>query len=255
MAGGFQGIIDAVFNPVFGWLLHTPPILALLILATLLAVVSTLLQKYLTDQAKMRRLRDDTKRYQEQMKKLKDKPEEMMKVQQKMLPLQMDLMKESFKPLLVSMLPFLLIFFWLSSHFAFLPILPGQEFTVTATFADGVGGSATLASTTLVIPGAVQVVKDGAAQWTLTGSGGTHDLTLEFSGATYNRKVLITNEPKYETPVMPLRGSVTSFDVGNKKLTPLDGFSLFGWHPGWIFYYILFSIPLSLLLKKWMKVV
>ena len=107
-------IIDIFFNPVFGWMFKIPPILAILILAFLLGLISTLLQKYLTNQGKMRRLKEDTKRLQEQYKKLmKEDPHKAIKIQQKMLPLQMDLMKESFKPLLVTLIPFLLIFFLL----------------------------------------------------------------------------------------------------------------------------------------------
>jgi len=249
----YQTLIDTIFNPVFGWMLNIPPIAAILLLALILGLISTLLQKFMTDQAKMKRLRDDTKKYQEQIKKLKDNPAEMMKVQQKVMPIQMDLMKESFRPLLITLVPFLLIFFWLSNHFAFYPVQPNQPFTVTATFESGVGGNATLASGNLTITQPTQEVKDGVASWTVKGPAGTHHLTLEFAGATFKRDVLITTERLYEPPVVPLHGSVTAFNVENEKLKPIRGFNLFG--GGWIFYYIVFSIPLSLLLKKWLKVV
>ncbi|HIH24978.1 TPA: DUF106 domain-containing protein [Candidatus Woesearchaeota archaeon] len=257
MVSGFQAFVDMIFNPVFGWLLDVPSLLAIVFLASLLALISTLLQKYLTDQAKMKRLRDDTKKYQEQMKRLREDPEKLLKVQQKVMPIQMELMKESFKPLLVTLVPFLLVFFWLSSHFAYFPIEPNTPFTVSATFEEGVGGVAVLGgASVLTIDSPERNVKDGAASWVVKGPAGEHYLNLTFAGATFERKVLITDERAYLQPQMPLSGTVKSFDVGNKKLTPLgDGFSLFGWHPGWIFYYILLSIPLSLLLKKLLKVV
>lgn len=257
MVSGFQAFVDMIFNPVFGWLLDIPSLLAILFLAALLALISTLLQKYLTDQAKMKRLRDDTKKYQEQMKRLRDDPEKLMKVQQKVMPIQMDLMKESFKPLFVSLVPFLFVFFWLSSHFAYFPIEPNTPFTVSATFEKGVGGIAVLGgASALTIEQSEQTVKDGLAAWVVRGPAGEHELNLTFAGATFQRKVLITEDREYLQPQMPLSGTVKSFDVGNEKLTPLgDNFSLFGWHPGWIFYYILLSIPLSLLLKKVLNVV
>jgi uncharacterized membrane protein (DUF106 family) len=259
MVSGFQVFIDTVFNPIFGWMLNIPPILAIIILATLLALISTLLQKYLTDQAKMKRLRDDTKKYQEQMKKLRQKPEEMMKVQQKVLPIQMELMKESFKPLLVTLIPFLLIFFWLSNHFAYHQIQPNQPFVVSATFEEGITGNATLSGEGLQIEQPTQAVQqkddEGYAKWVVKGPPGEHKLDLSFAGATISRDVLISNDRIYETPIMPKRGTVTAFNIENKKLEPLGNFNIFGWHPGWIFYYIVLSIPLSLLLKKVLNVV
>lgn len=259
MVGTFQTVIDAAFNPIFGWLLNIPPILAIILLASILALVSTLLQKYLTDQAKMRRLRDDTKKMQEQMKKVKDDPAKLMKIQEKIMPIQLELMKESFKPLLVSLIPFLLVFFWLSNHFAFHNIEPNTPFVVSATFEEGINGNAELYSETLQITDAMQAVKqdedEGVAKWVVKGAAGEHDIVLGFMGANITRKVLISEDRVYETPQMPRRGTVTSFNVENDRLVPLGAFNMFGWHPGWIFYYIIFSIPLSLLLKKLLDVV
>lgn len=256
MVGATQSLTDLLFNPIFGWLLDIPPILAILFLSLLLGLVSTLLQKYLTNQAKLKRLRDDTKKMQKQMKELKD-PEKVMKMQQKMLPIQMEMMKESFKPLLVTMIPFLLVFFWLSHHFAFHAIAPNEPFTVTAHFDDGISGVATLAASpgvTIADPNAS--VQEGKAVWELVAGAGEYDLNLTFGGQTITRSVLISSEREYVTPKQPFRGAVTSFDVDNKKLLPLgDGFNLFGWYPGWIAYYILLSIPISLGLKKLLNVV
>ena len=259
MVSGFQGFVDLLLNPVFGWLLHIPPVIGILILSLLLGLVSTLLQKYLTDQAKMRRLRDDTKKLQQQLKdaqKAKDQ-DKMMKVQKKMMPLQMDLMRESFRPVLITMIPFLIIFFWLNSHFAYYPLLPDQPFTVTATFQEGIAGNATLAAQGLAVAEPVQAIKDGKATWTLQGPAGEYALTLTYAGAEFTRRVLVTDEREYLAPVMKLNGPVASFNADNAKVKPVPGF----WVPwgdkqaGWIFWYILFSIPTSLGLKKLLKVV
>ncbi len=257
MVSGFQGFVDAMFNPVFGWMMYIPAIIAILIMAGLLALISTLLQKWMTNQGKMRRLKEDTKKYQEQMKKSRDDPAKVMKIQQKIMPIQMDLMKESFKPLLVTIIPFLFVFFWMSSHFAFLPVQPDQPFAVSATFDAGISGNATLiGGPGIVIENPTQQVQNGLIKWVVRGSAGEHDLNLTFAGATFQRKVLITTAREYIQPKMPLSGTVRSFDVENTKLIPLgDGFHFWSWYPGWIFYYILLSIPMSLLLKKWMDVV
>jgi uncharacterized membrane protein (DUF106 family) len=256
MVSTFVTIIDTVFNPVFGWMLRIPPVLAIILLALILGLISTLLQKYLTNQSKMRRLKDDTKKYQDQLKKLRDKPEEMMKVQQKVLPIQMELMKESFKPLLVSLLPFLLVFFWLSNHFAYHELQPNTRFGIAATFTDGIAGNATLTASGLTIDAPTQEIVNHAAHWTAQGSVGEYKLDLQFAGQTIGtRDVLISADRKYESPVKSLSGIATSLNIENQKLVPILRFSFFGWQPGWIFYYIIFSIPISLLLKKWLHVV
>jgi len=254
---GFKEIIDMLLNPVFSWIFNLPPIVAILILSIVLGLLTTLLQKYMTDQAKMKRLKADTKKYQVQMKELQKKgeTEKLMKLQKKMMPLQMDLMKESFRPLFVTMIPFLMIFFWLGNHFAFYPILPNQPFTVTAVFDDEVAGEATLISENLDIEEPTQQVSNGEIKWNVQGSEGLYAMELSFAGASFKRNVLITTDRSYITPVLPLKGTVEEFNVNNQKLTPLGKFSLFGWFPGWIFCYILFSIPISLGLKKVLGVV
>lgn len=255
----FQSIVDMLLNPVFGWLLDIPPIVAIIFLSVLLGLISTLLQKYMTNQAKMKRLKDDTKKMQVQMKEHQKKGDQdkLMAVQKKMMPLQMQLMKESFRPLIVTMIPFLLIFFWLGSHFAFFPILPDEPFTVTVEFEKGVSGEATLVvPEQLTLEEDVKEIVEGAAVWTLSGPAGTYPLTLSYAGAEFSREVLITEERKYIRPISSMKGTVKEFNVDNQKLLPLgDGFNLFGWFPGWIFYYIIFSIPVSLGLKKLLKVV
>lgn len=255
----FVDIVDAIFNPVFGWLLNIPPILAILILSLLLGLFSTVLQKYLTNQAKMRRIKNDTKKMQKQMREHQKKGEtdKVLKVQQQLMPIQMDMMKESFRPLLVTMVPFLLIFFWLSNHFAFYPVQPGESFPVSAEFGSGASGEVTLSvPESFTLDEATKQVVDGEAAWMVSGPEGKHAIQLSYAGATFSRNVLITEARSYEPPVEQFDGPVQSITIGNKKLLPLgDGFNLFGWKPGWIFYYILFSIPISLGFKKLLNVV
>jgi uncharacterized membrane protein (DUF106 family) len=262
MVSGFQAFIDSIFNPIFGWLLNIPPIVAIIILATVLALISTLLQKVLTDQARLKRLREDTKKMQAELKLASKEGDsaKVMKLQGKMMPMQLDMMKESFKPLLYTLIPFLLVFFWLSNHFAFHEIQPNQPFVVSATFEEGIGGTAILTSPQLKIEEPVQTIQQqndepGIAKWIATGPAGEHSMVLSLGPINVTRQVLITEERNYEQPEKALRGSISSFNVENEKLIPIPGFSLFGWHPGWIFYYIVLSIPLSLLLKKLLNVV
>jgi uncharacterized membrane protein (DUF106 family) len=259
MVSGFQTFVDTVFNPLFGWLLNIPPLLAILFLSLLLGLISTLLQKYLTDQEKMRRLKDDTKKMQKQMKEAQKEKDadKVMKLQGKLMPIQMDLMKESFRPLLWTMLPFLLIFFWLNSHFGYYPVEPGVPFSVTAAFEEGLSGNATLvAPDGFTVDQPTKSIEDGKISWTVSGPAGEHTLRIDYAGAQVSRTVLVTTERAYLNPVMALKGPVNAFNIGNAKLYPAGKWNeWFGGFPGWIFWYIILSIPISLGLKKILKVV
>jgi len=253
------GFIDTVLTPALGWLFVLPPWLAILFMSAVLALVGTLLQKWLTDQAKLKRLRADTKKLQKSYKELiKTNPEKALKLQQQMLPTQMEMMREGFKPLIATMIPFLLIAWWMGAHFAYEPIRPDVPFTVTARFSDGVAGDATLAVPDgVTIDQATKPVTGGAAQWTLRAPAGKHTLGLTAVNGVVNdsREVLVSTTREYATPLLIKKGIVTEFSVSNAKLTPLGPVSLFGWNPGWIACYILFSIPISLLLRKALNVV
>lgn len=254
-----MGLIDTILNPALGWLFDLPPWLAILFLSCVLALFGTLIQKWMTDQAKLKRLKEDTKKNQKKYRELvKTDPEKALKIQQQMLPTQMEMMREGLKPLIVTMIPFLVIAIWMGSHFAFEPLLPDQPFTVKATFADGVSGNATLsAGETVLIDEATKPIVDGAAQWMVRAPAGTHTLSLAAANDIVkdNRTVLVTTTREYDTPILLKKGLVTEFSTGNAKLTPLGPVTLFGWKPGWIACYILFSIPISLLLRKALNVV
>ncbi len=87
-----------------------PPVLLVLIVAVALSFTSMLVTKYFTDQAMMRQIRDDVKKYQEQIKASKDNPQKVMELQNKIMGLNSKLLPQSFKPMLITIIPFILIF-------------------------------------------------------------------------------------------------------------------------------------------------
>jgi uncharacterized membrane protein (DUF106 family) len=50
------------------------------------------------------------------------------------------------------------------------------------------------------------------------------------------------------------KSSAQKIVVGNVAVHPFGRFHLFSWYPGWLGTYIIFSIALSFLLRKLMKV-
>ena len=249
-----------------GFLFTWNPFLAILLISFVITLSTTLLYKYTTNQTRMRELKKTVKDYQEKMKKSRDKPEKMLKLQQEAMGYNLELMKHSFKPTLYTMIPLLLIFVWLNAHMAYQPLMPNQEFTITATYADGVTGTTNLsvipegltllsnATATVTIPPGE---KGGTAEWKLTGGAGSYKAIVSFAGSQTEKQFLVTSEPgSYDAPLQTYKGGVKSILIGNKVIHPFgDTFNLFGWYPGWIAAYIILSIALSMLFRKAFNVV
>ncbi|MBI4095451.1 MAG: DUF106 domain-containing protein [DPANN group archaeon] len=87
-----------------------PPVLLILLVAVALSFTSMLVTKYFTDQAMMRQVRDDVKKYQEQIKASKDNPQKALELQNKIMALNSKLLPQSFRPMIITIIPFLIIF-------------------------------------------------------------------------------------------------------------------------------------------------
>ena len=118
--------------------LHSLTIITLI--ALVVTIIVTYAYKWLTDQKRMKKLRDDLNDYQKEMREVKD-PKKLMNIQKKSLESNLEYMKHSFKPTLYTMLPVLLIFIWLNSFIAYQPIHPGDTFKVDVLVEKGSAGT------------------------------------------------------------------------------------------------------------------
>jgi uncharacterized membrane protein (DUF106 family) len=249
-------------NPVFDPLLNLHPFLAIFIVSFLITFLVTIVYKYTTDQVKMKQLKDDLKAIQDKIKKLakENKPDQAMKLQSEAMQKNLEYMKSSFKSTLYTLIPVLIIFAWMSVNMAYHPIVPGQEFTVTAYFAEGHGPVATLATipdlaffanTTQYIT-YDEELKTSLAVWRMKGDAGEYKLTLGYNGETYDHNLLITSGKKYALPEQVVSDSkLKKIVVGNDKIYP---FTIFGLKFTWFWAYIIISVLLSIGLRKLMKV-
>ena len=78
-------------------------------------MVSTLITKWLTDQDALKTLKERQKELNAEMKKHKDNPKLIEEMQMEVLKITGTMMKSQFKPLLVTFVPFILLFTWLRS--------------------------------------------------------------------------------------------------------------------------------------------
>lgn len=102
-------------NPMFG------AIVGVFIIATVVAFVITLANKFLVDQDRLQFLQKEMKEYQQEMMKAQKSGDAkaLAKVQEKQsefLDLQKEMMFNSFKPMIVTFVPIIIVFYWMAGN-------------------------------------------------------------------------------------------------------------------------------------------
>lgn len=249
--------LDPLFNPILQPLLNWSPFWAVVLISLIISVLITLAYKVFTNQEEMKRLKEKQKEFQQRMKELRNNPEQMMAAQKENMQISMQYMKQSLRVTLITMLPILLIFTWMNAHLSSEPIFPNERYEIIAVFAEGVTGEAELIpdAGTQLFNEAQQEIQDGTTSWTLSSVAGEHNLTVKHGNDQQTKEVLITTELQYAEAVQQYQHSdITQIQINYDKLTPLGTFSIFGWEPGWLGLYIIFSLLFSIGLRKVMKV-
>jgi len=255
----FESILDPILSP----LLKLPPLLSILIISTSISVFITLIYKFTTNQELMKSLREKLKEHQKEIKEHRNNPQKAMETQKKAMQLNMEYMKHSFKSTLFTIIPIIIIFGWLNTHMAYYPLYPDIEFTTSAIFKSGVSGTVSLSAPNqlTLISDYKQEIENKIATWTLKGSEGEYiiDYMYQYTDSndnTYNRtfskEIIITNERIYKPVEKRINDNkLQMIKVNNEKIIYLN---LFGWKLGWLGTYIIFSIIISTLLRKALKI-
>ena len=249
-----MSFLDYLLNPVLLPLLKLGPFWAILVLSMLITLITTLVYKYATNQQEMKRLKDEQKEYQKKIKELRGNPQEMMRVQKEAMGKNMEYMKHSFKATLITMLPIIIIFSWMSAHLMYEPIFPGDRFSLKVEFAEGVSGEAELQVSEqlqLLTPSQQQI--NSGIVWNLKGvQEGDGFVTVKHGADQQTKKVQVTKELSYEQPITIYENSdIKKIEISYNPLKPLgQEFSIFGWKPGRLGRYIMLSKALSLASKN-----
>lgn len=138
------GVIDAlntIFNPILAMDPNPQnPALTVLVIAFLVSLITTIANKYLVDQDKMnenqKKSRELSSKMREAQKKGDGKEIARLQAEQtEMLKNQNEVMMESFKPMFVTFVPIILIFFWMrtSAIHNLVLIMPVPAYWVTLT--------------------------------------------------------------------------------------------------------------------------
>lgn len=89
------------------------PIISIIIIGVVVTLISTLVTKWLTNQEHLRSLKERQKQLQKDMKGLKPEDKKFMELQSEILQITGTMFKSSFKPILITAVPFLLLFYWI----------------------------------------------------------------------------------------------------------------------------------------------
>lgn len=87
--------------------------LSLILLSFLVTLVMTLVTKKFTNQTRMKELKELQKSFNVKIKENKGNSDVIMKIQKDMMGVSMELMKHSFKPMLITFLPLIILFWWI----------------------------------------------------------------------------------------------------------------------------------------------
>ena len=99
-------------------LIQLYPRASVIVIALAVTFLSMLVTKYLTNQVKMKELKERQTACQKLLKDAKGDITKMQKIQSDMMACSAEMMKMSFKPMLITFIPFLIIFTFIRGAFA-----------------------------------------------------------------------------------------------------------------------------------------
>ncbi len=119
--------VHAVLDPSAGALLNWETTVGMIIIVFVISLLTTLIQKYATDQKALKELKKEQKILQEEMKKYKEHPEKMAELSKKQFAFIPKTFKLTSRAIMFTGIPFILFFRWFNDFFT-------QEAFVDFTF-------------------------------------------------------------------------------------------------------------------------
>lgn len=141
LSGMVYGALNTIFNPILAFDPNpTNPALTVLIIAFIVSLITTIANKYLVDQDEMNEIQAKSKKLTSELREAQKKGDgkkiaELQARQTEMMQEQTAMMSNQFKPMLVTMVPIILIFFWMRTSVIsnLVIILPPSVYWLTLT--------------------------------------------------------------------------------------------------------------------------
>ncbi|MBI4159391.1 DUF106 domain-containing protein [Candidatus Woesearchaeota archaeon] len=109
--------VHAVLDPTFGYIMKINLNIGFIFVVFVIVFLTTLVQKYGSDQEALKTLKDEQKKIQEDMKKYKDDPAKMIEFQKKQFEQIPKTFEHSMTPLVYTAIPFVLLIRWFTDIF------------------------------------------------------------------------------------------------------------------------------------------
>ena len=116
-----------------------PPWAFIIFASAVLSLVVTIIYRFATDQAEMKELKKQLKEFQDKFKQHKDDPNKMLEVQKEMSTVNMKYFKQSMKPTLITIVPFIIIFHFLGKIYTTITVVPLPFHVPLSTLETGLG--------------------------------------------------------------------------------------------------------------------
>jgi uncharacterized membrane protein (DUF106 family) len=116
--GFIRNSVHAILDPSAGALLNWNLHWGMIVIILILSIITTLAQKYTTDQEGLKKIREEQKALQEEMKKHKDNPQKVMELQKKSFEYVPQTFKLSMGGMVYTAIPLILFFRWFMDYFA-----------------------------------------------------------------------------------------------------------------------------------------
>ncbi len=98
--------------------IQTYPKSSIIILSFIVTLFITIVNYFMTDKKRMKEIKEKQKSLRLEMKKYRDNPGKMMEINKQMMEDLPEQLKHSFKPMLVTIIPLIIMFKWLRASFA-----------------------------------------------------------------------------------------------------------------------------------------
>ena len=98
-------------------LIQNNPRISIIILSFIVTLFITIVNYFMTDRNRMKEIKEKQKRLRVELKEFKDNPQKMMEINKQMMEDMPEQLKHSFKPMLVTIIPLLILFKWLRATF------------------------------------------------------------------------------------------------------------------------------------------
>jgi uncharacterized membrane protein (DUF106 family) len=122
-----KNTVHFIFDPSLGGILKWNITLGMFIITLGITFITSLVQKYGTDQETLREIKKEQKILQQEMKKYKNNPEKMLELNKKQLEFVPRTMDLSMRPLIYTFVPFILLLRWFIDYFS-TPAMEGFRF-------------------------------------------------------------------------------------------------------------------------------